>query len=426
MLCRQKLSLRIFHAATPKPYRVGGRASTRAWLPALSGSRFLSQVLHDRPVSEAELAATAPPVHYLPSLAELVAEARQKPRGPRSCKRFRRRPNQLGEIPCYHCGRYLEPDAFGNGRSRCKSCERNRQMRYDGTLRGTLVRLAARSKWRSVKKGIGHHLDLHDLFDMLLEQEGRCAYSGVALEILHPCAHWRISLERRHNSEGYVRDNCVFVANEFNSSDFSRHRGVREQDVRGTAQWSAQKVAFVSSLGGLRVDVQRLHADVSLALEPPRLSYARGPQQYRHAYHRTLRGRAMRLASNARFRTARVGHVCEVRYDDILQMLLAQHGRCFYSGVPMRYDQPHVDWQMSLERLDNSLGYTKNNCVLIALEFNTSDHSKHAVREVRGSSQWSRAKVMHVWGHDGFPVSGFESQMPALPKTKPWTLRAGC
>ncbi|CAE7607189.1 unnamed protein product [Symbiodinium sp. CCMP2456] len=389
--------LRIFQFARPKPYTVCGRAFTTVWQPALSGSKVLNQVLHDRPVSTEELEATAPPAHYLHSLAELVAEARQKPA--RLYQRSIRRPNQLGQVPCQGCGRYLEPAAFRKARLRCKSCERSDHLNYNATLRGTLMRLAFSSKARSVIKNISHCLDLDDLLDMLLEQEGRCAYSGVALELMRPCTHWRMSLERRDNSEGYVRDNCVFVAGEFNSSDFSRCRGVREQDVSGTAQWSAHKVASVSNLGGFRVDAQRLHADVSLALECPRLSCAQGRQEYTRAYNRTLRGRAKILVSSASKRCAQVGHVCEMGYGDILQMLLAQGGRCFYSGVPLRYDQPHVDWQMSLERLDNSLEYTKENCVLIAAEFNTPDQSKHAVREVRGSSQWSRAKVMHVWGH---------------------------
>ena len=259
--------------------------------------------------------------------------------------------------------------------------------------------MLASSKARSVKKGMSHGLGLHDLLNMLVEQEGRCGYSGVALEILHPCTHWRISLERRDNLEGYVRSNCVFVAGEFNSSDHSRYRGVREQDIHGTAQWSANKVASVSNLACFRVDAQRLHADVSFALECPRLSYAEGHREYTRAYYRTLRGRAMKLVNNARARTAKLGHACELSFGDILQMLLSQGGRCFYSGVPLRYEQPHVDWQMSLERLDNRQGYTKENCALIAAEFNTFDHSKHSIREVRGSAQWSRAKVLHVWGH---------------------------
>ena len=54
-----------------------------------------------------------------------------------------------------------------------------------------------------------------------------------------------------------------------------------------------------------------------------------------------------------------------------------------------------------MERLDNSTTYTKDNTVLVALEFNTADHSGRAVSPVLGSSQWSRSKVEHVWGRLG-------------------------
>lgn len=206
-----------------------------------------------------------------------------------------------------------------------------------------MISLTSSSRTRSLKKGMCHALSWHDVLDMLVEQGGRCAYSGVAMEILIPCSNWRVSIERRDRSKGYVRDNCVLVAGEFNSPDFSRCRGVREQDIRGTAQWSTQKASFVSNCDAFSVDIQRLHLDVNLAREVPRLSV--GPRrEYSRAYSRTLRGRAMTLASSARKRTPKMGQACEIEYGDILQMLLVQGGRCFYSGVPLRYDQPHVDW----------------------------------------------------------------------------------
>ena len=76
----------------------------------------------------------------------------------------------------------------------------------------------------------------------------------------------------------------------------------------------------------------------------------------------------------------------ELELDDVLGMLWAQRGRCFYSGVPLRYAQSNVDWLMSLERLDNAKTYTKKNARLVALEFNTAN-------------QWSRRKVQFVWGN---------------------------
>ena len=55
----------------------------------------------------------------------------------------------------------------------------------------------------------------------------------------------------------------------------------------------------------------------------------------------------------------------ELELDDVLGMLWAQGGRCYYSGAPLRYGQSNVDWPMSLERLDNTKTYTKANACLV-------------------------------------------------------------
>ena len=151
-------------------------------------------------------------------------------------------------------------------------------------------------------------------------------------------------------------------------------------------------------LGAASVSLSQLEADVDRALSRPHIPYS---ENYHYHYHRTLRGKAKSLASTARQRSGTRQQQCEIQFGDILEMLLAQGGRCFYSGVPLQYDRVHVDWVMSLERLDNNCGYVRENCVLIAAEFNTPDHSKLATSEVQGSPQWSLAKAMHVWGHAG-------------------------
>ena len=76
--------------------------------------------------------------------------------------------------------------------------------------------------------------------------------------------------------------------------------------------------------------------------------------------------------------------------DDVLDMILQQGGRCHYSGVPLEFLKPHTDWRWSMERLDSTLGYTLENTVLVADEFNTFSFNRGA--------QWSRAKAELFWG----------------------------
>ena len=348
------------------------------------------------------IASAAPPLEYLSRLSHFVDEARHaKSRAGRRGTFLNRKANQYGEMPCTSCGQHFPRDLFYKGQYRCKSCSSAQFLEYHRTLRGNASILVNAAQRRSRAKGLHCSIDRDDILDMLLEQEGRCHYSRVPMEIVYPNSNWRMSLERLNNSEGYGRQNCALVAGEFNSSDYSRARGVRDEDVQSSAQWSAAKFRFVCNAFNSIVDLDMLQKHVTDAFRRPFLS---GPSSasYGYRYFRTLRGKSKSLVGNARVRSRNRHQDFEIDYTDILRILLQQRGRCLYSGVPLRYTSPHTDWVMSLERLDNNLGYVQGNCVLIATEFNTADHSRHAKGEVSGSSQWSLAKVMHVWGRAGF------------------------
>ena len=365
-----------------------GVSGPRALRSAVSCASLL---LREWP-SHSVLARTAPPLHYMGQLGDLVAQAQE-------CSRTRwrgpsRRPNSLGEMPCHKCGRYCPPHEFWSQTSQCRDCHRGRLLEYRSSLRGNVVVLLNSARTRSKKKGWHCSLGRNDIFNMLCTQRGRCAYSGVPMQIRFPHAHWRMSLERVDNSLGYIRENCVLVAGEFNSADHSRRSGVKLAEVQGSAQWSSEKIQFVRTAWKSTVMLERLERDIGGAL-----GHGVGTC---HSTSHLLRHRSKTLVWSAASSAKHRGHSCDIAFTDILQKLWEQKGRCFYSGVPLQYLYSHHDWTMSLERLDNNLGYTMSNCVLIAAEFNTPDHSRRAVGDVRGSSQWSLAKMMHVWGRAGF------------------------
>lgn len=263
------------------------------------------------------------------------------------------------------------------------------------------------------------------------------------MEVEQPNSHWRMSLERVNNRLGYTASNCVLVAAEFNSFDFSRAKNVDPESVLGIAQWSLQKVEQVSKLQPQPMDLDQLAVDIKFAQvrerEPrarrtsdsatlavsdlkkcssclqvlPTFAFYAHPsaalrtsssckeccRQRQRLYYRTLRGHLHQCLGSARIRARLRAQDFAITAQILLDFLAEQGGRCFYSGVPLQYKQVHTDWRLSLERLDHSVGYTPDNCVLIAAEFNTSDQSRNsAVTEVFGTAQWSREKVWHVWG----------------------------
>jgi len=62
-------------------------------------------------------------------------------------------------------------------------------------------------------------------------------------------------------------------------------------------------------------------------------------------------------------------------------------------------DKSNSDWKCSIEGLYNSKGYTRDNCKLICVEFNSTDHCSMVKSEVTGSSQWSQEKIDYLKVH---------------------------
>ena len=405
-----------------------------------------------------KLKACAPKLLEADQLKDLIAEARDPKRKPRKKPKPRTSPERPGLWRCSACEQWLPETAFnlenryGSQRpgSPCKECNRRRLRLHHRTLRGCLLQLRTSARSRAKLKPWNATLTFEDLLEIVKRQNGRCAYSGVPMEMCLPNSHWRISLERLNNSKGYSCENCVIVACEFNTGDGSRNRGVDAQTVKGSAQWSQEKVRRVPQLQLEPLDCKLLEKDIAEARLRPRNKSNQGVQPTQRdkdktgciycfrcgmflspgnftesekagAHHRCrvcmrelsqvrcsrLRGHLQKCLCDAKKRAAKRGQEFSLTLAEVLEMLEQQGGRCYYSDVPLNYKQIHAPWRLSIERLDNSIGYTAENCVLIAIEFNTADHSRNnAVTEVFGTAQWSREKVEHVWGHHGWATAG--------------------
>jgi hypothetical protein len=105
-------------------------------------------------------------------------------------------------------------------------------------------------------------------------------------------------------------------------------------------------------------------------------------------YRKTLNGNLCSLLSSSkssakkRFDKGRIeAGIFELIIDDLKTLWENQNGKCYYSGIQMNYDKN--EWKVSLERLNENLGYIKNNVVLCCLEFN-------------GTSQWTQQKIINM------------------------------
>ncbi|KAG5188728.1 hypothetical protein JKP88DRAFT_177681 [Tribonema minus] len=226
---------------------------------------------------------------------------------------------------------------------------------------------------------------------------------------------FQATIERINDQDDYTFENSALCALEFN--------------VR--AGWSVAKVKYAATHTD-RVDIATVEANVHEALIKPtnckpaspifkkeedgvtltrcntccewraqqdfsdceRSTCKRCVSDRQKMYGATWRGAFKRLVTNATHtckrptREAR-GLVCEITFEDAVNMYREQRGVCFYSGIPLTAEG---DWKVSLERRDVHVGYTGRNCCLVAAEFQGIDHTVDSKYGGTGSGAWSRSK----------------------------------
>ena len=83
----------------------------------------------------------------------------------------------------------------------------------------------------------------------------------------------------------------------------------------------------------------------------------------------TIRGRAISALRNAKRRITKNGHELFLNVDDVVELWEKQSGVCAYSGREMTFSSKSLN-TMSLERIDSSIGYTKENTILVCNAIN--------------------------------------------------------
>lgn len=99
--------------------------------------------------------------------------------------------------------------------------------------------------------------------------------------------------------------------------------------------------------------------------------------EYRREYAETKEGRLKNLLrtarKNAKIRGKRAreddSHEYSMTQSDLQDILQKQHGLCAVTKIPLSF-QSHLNTTVSLDRVDDSLGYTRSNCRLVCNAIN--------------------------------------------------------
>lgn len=248
----------------------------------------------------------------------------------------------------------------------CKHCSVKNNHLNNKTLNTYLKRLLSTARSSSLhREKIGRldasemTLTFEEINELWKEQNGLCYYSNIPMNT--DKREWRMSLERLNPQRGYHKNNCVLCCLEFN----------------GCVQWSKDKIKDMLNLLNEKKEVVN-------AFFLNDVSYNCSNENGKRKRNFTCRYHLQRLVNNAakksklRNETKPRKGLFEIDFDFLCELYSKQNGRCAYSNIPLQFrtdDNNSFDWKCSLERKDPRYNYTKENTVLICLEFNTTDNA---------------------------------------------------
>lgn len=251
----------------------------------------------------------------------------------------------------------------------CKDCQYKRQFKYKTTLNGSLTGLlnAAKNRSKILKNERAEFdLTLDDLKDIYERQNGLCYYSTIQMKFE---GEFKMSLERLDNDMGYIKTNVVLCCTEFNCA----------------SKWSFDKI--LEMLEFLDLNIKENYIDFGDVHSNSKKKYYESP-----------RCKLKTLCTSAKHRVAKkekIGRHLEydIDFEFLVELYNKQKGLCAYSGMPMQFgNYKTTDWVISLERIDVTIGYVKDNVCFICIEFNSTDHSIRIKNKSDTSTGWSKEK----------------------------------
>jgi hypothetical protein len=296
------------------------------------------------------------------------------------------------------------------------------------SLRTYLNQLFHASKESSKKRALRgrlnageHNITLEFIEELWQKQNGKCYYSNI--EMQYNKNEWKVSLERIDPSKGYTQDNVVLCCLELNTR--SQWSFAKIDDILNILNQNIESIDinFLKKQRKPKYDkVLRLAKDGKIYYKCTYCNNYKSQLEFKRigeicrkcvcqrakVAKSTPRGHMIKLCNNAicgaKLRSSKSTNNTErstydIDYKFLIELYKQQKGLCAYSGLPLQFGS-YLDknWVASLERIDVTKGYTKDNVCLICLEFNGADRTIMTGPEY-GCAGWNALKFQYFLAH---------------------------
>ena len=336
---------------------------------------------------------------------------------------------------CLTCHNYFDDiDMKDNSCNTCKIC---RSKYNNNNIRLTINALVSHTygRNRQGRKQKTSELSNDSIINLYENQNKCCAYSNIPLGFTK-FGDWKITIERVNISNNYTIDNVILTCIEFQSGfrpwnkpkwhDFCLNY-YKYQEPLNSIEMNEIEKQYQTALQKCFSKDDNYKKITKFVNEEKKEKKCHKCEEIKHidndftksglkshickecisAINRTkkeiLRSRLVILLNSSKHNTItrknkktsskRKDLTHTLTFTELLDMWKSQNGRCYYSNYPMNMIN---DYQISLERKDNKLGYTKENCVLICLEFNVGGHEIYDLESNSNAYSWNKVKVCYA------------------------------
>jgi hypothetical protein len=280
------------------------------------------------------------------------------------------------------------------------------------------------------------NLDIEYLQQLYEDQRGLCYISKQKMSLkVH--SDFNISIERINETDGYVKGNIKFICIEFQNghqqwspekfkdlcNNYNSFQTITDKDkddinkkynealVKNTKHFKERKIqqkaynneekkeCLCRSCDTIRNYEYFTENGIKIGMCKECVKI-----KNKNNRNRTLRSKIHSLISGSKSGIKRRNKskwrknkpiIHTLTFEELLDIYLHQFGRCAYSNILLELSG---EYMMSLERKDTEIGYTKENCCLICIEFNTTDWSiaKCDGDDREGCSGWNKKKINSV------------------------------
>jgi hypothetical protein len=328
---------------------------------------------------------------------------------------------------CSKCHIEKELKEFSLTYAKCKSCRNDEGKVYRKTLDGCLSTLLLHARQTAEKRNkITNRNDQSGEFNLTIDklkniynkQDGKCYWSELTMTFN---GTWKISLERIDPTNGYTSENCVLCCLELNGqSQWNQEKllemiNILDKNITSNIinfETETEKKKLQKAIFEIIEDIKYYKClecnelkELELFVHNRKTICKDCYNIQQKEYYNTPYGSLRRLIDNAIFsskqrkskinenRDNTVDFNIDVNY--LINTFIKQNGLCAYSNLPLQFgNSKEINWKCSLERIDVTKDYIKDNICLICLEFQASDFSIIMKDKQETTTGWTREKFI--------------------------------